>query len=91
MISFPKEWTMSEQDARRGGAGAQESSEEELFQELRAYFTDEAGGAGLSPEEERCLRRVAGDVRGRVYTRSQVERAIERGWRPCEDLLSQGN
>lgn len=75
---------MSEQDTRP------EMSEEDLFQQLRNSF-EQAGGDDLSPEEERCLRSVAGEIKVKRYTRSQIERRIKDGWRPCEDVLSQGS
>lgn len=81
---------MNERDTQPANARAQGVTEEELFQQLRSRFI-EGGGDDLSPEEERCLRRIAGDIKGNVYTRSQVERAMARGWRPCDDLLSQGS
>jgi hypothetical protein len=81
---------MRKQGKRLTNTKARAMSEQELFQELHACFIEKMGDDNLSPEEETCLRRLAEDIKGNLYTWSQVEGAMVPGWRPCDDILSQG-
>ena len=82
---------MSKRERRLSNVEARGLSRQELIGELRACFLEKAEPAGdLTAQEEMCLERLAEDIEGNVYTWSQVEGAMIPGWRPCDDILSQG-